>query len=339
MTAPNQRNALIAFGRQSAEGTALSAPKFEIPLGSGSAGPAREIDDLPWAFDNARDKLGHFVSQVSGVIDWTDLPLLPKSAPALLYAVLGALATSGAGPYSQVATPANTIPFMTAFFQQPGPQYHKLADAKFGRLELGFDSGGPLLASVAGLAKTPTRSGSKWSAASVVESPVSAPFYRYAGATMLLDVASTPASSQVHSIGSGSLVIDNNLEGDQTDGYGFAAIDEGDRDITLDLTDVRLEDSNLINTIFFGSSSGTDVSTVTQYGSIDFTFLGSDAAAGTVRKMQITIPRLLFTVSAVPGADASGGPAKYDISAEAAKPSSGAMITATFLNDETGANY
>lgn len=329
------RSAVVGFGRQTAEGSALSVPKFEIPMGAGLVGPEKAVEELPWTFDS-QDSAGHYVSRTSGLIDVT-VPILPKSCVTVLQAVLGARSTSGAGPYTHVLTPADTLPFLTWFFAQPGGNYWTLADSKVGSFGLTFSAGSPLELSLSGAGKTSTRAGSKWGAASLVEGVD--PFFTYIGADMRFDVGATPAVTQVHSIGAGSISVNRNLDNIQTDRIGYDYMAEQNRSIEVSLDDVVFESNDVINTIFTGTTSGTTISGATVYGSFKATFIGSDQAAAATRSLVIELPRVLWAVDRIPSADPSGAVTRYTVTGGVAKPTSGATITATVINGDSGTNY
>ena len=328
------RSAVIGYGKQSAEGSALSAPKFETPMGAGFAGPERSVTELPWTNDS-QDPVGNYVNRVGGIVDAT-LPVLPVSSVALLEAVLGSRSTSGVGPYTHAITPSDTLPFMTFFYAQPGANYWTLADTKVGSYQLRWSPGNPLEVAISGIAKTVTRADAKWSAATLVEGVD--PFFTMTGATMKFHgSSSTPAT--VSNIGSGSISVNRNLDGIQTDDIGYQYMAEQKRAMEVSLDNVVFEDNDLINTIFTGTTSGTTLSSAPVYGSIEFTFLGSDQAVAATRSLKIALPNVLWTVAQVPGADPSGATLRYTVTGAAAKPSSGATVTATVINATSGAAY
>lgn len=331
----SSRSATIGFGKQASEGSALSAPKFETAMGAGVVSPERSTAELPWTNDS-QDSIGDFVERVGGVIDAT-LPILPVSAGAVLEGILGSRSSSGSGPYTHVFTPSDTLPFMSWFFAQPGGNFWTLTDAKLGSWRLGWTPGQPLEASVTGIGKTVTRAASKWSAATLAESVD--PFLTYIGATMKFDVGNTPASTTVRNIAGGSIALNRNLEGIQTDAINYQFMGENKRDLEVSLDDVVFGDNDLINSIFTGTTSGTTMSGQVVYGSCEFLFLGSDQAAAATRSLKIALPRVLWTVDRVPAADPGGQTLRYTVTGRASKPSSGATITATLINGSAGAVY
>lgn len=335
MTVTSQRDAVIGFGKQTAEGSALSVPKFETAMGGGFIGPVRTTEELPWT-NESQDHVGDFVSLLGGTIDAT-LPVLPVSAGALLELILGSRSTSGAGPYTHAITPSDTLPFGTFFYKQPGGNYWTLADAKLGSWALNWSPGQPLEAVVSGIGKTLTRAGTKWSAAALDEDVE--PFFTYIGATMKFEAATTPATTTVRNIAGGSISVNRNLDPIQTVGFGYDYMAEQKRDIEVALDDTVFESNDLINTIFTGTTSGTSLSSALVYGSCKFQFIGSDQTAAATRSLVIELPRVLWTVDQIPPADPGGQTLRYTVMGKVSKPSSGASITATLINGSAGTVY
>ena len=331
----SSRSAVVGFKRQTAEGTPAATPAFEIPMGGGLVGPERAVEELPWTFDS-QDSAGHYVSRTSGLIDVT-VPVLPRSCVSVLQAVLGARTTSGAGPYTHVLTPADTLPFFTWFFAQPGGNYWTLADSKVGSFALNWSAGSPLELSLSGGGKTATRAAAKWGAATVVEGVD--PFFTYIGADMRFDVGATPAVTQVRNIGAGSVSVNRNLEMIQTDRIGWEYMAEQNRSMEVSLDNVVFENNDVINTIFTGSTTGTTLSGATVYGSFKATFIGSDQVAAATRSLVIELPSVLWAIDRIPAADPGGGVTRYTVTGSVKKPTSGATITVTCVNSDSGTNY
>ena len=335
MTTYSSRAAVIGFGRQTAEGSALTVPKFETPMGGGLAGPERSVQELPWTNDS-QDSVGDYVERVGGIVEAT-LPVLPVSAGAILQGILGSLSTGAGPPYPHTFTPADVLPFMTWFYSQPGGNYWTVADVKLGSWALNFAPGTPLEASVQGMGKTTTRSGSKWSAATLVETVD--PFFTYIGSTVKFDAAATPATSTVRNISNGSISVNRNIDTIQTDAVNYQFMAEQKRDIAISLDNTVFENNDLINTVFTGSTSGTTMSGQVAYGSYEMKFIGSDQAAAATRSLTLTFPRVLWTISRVPAADPQGSTLRYTVTGKASKPSSGATMTAVLINASAGTVY
>lgn len=326
------RSAVLGFGRQAAEGTPLATPRFEIAMGGGYVGPERTVDTLPFTTDT-QDRVGEFVSRVAGSIDCS-VPVLPSSVGALFQAVLGARQTVGS---LHTFTPADALAWFTFFYAQPGGNFITLEDAKLSRAQLNFQPGQPLTMDLSGGGKDVRRAGTKWATASLVE-PVD-PFFTYIGAEMLLDVDATPAATRVRNIAGGNIAIDRNIERIQTDEVGDTYLVEQGREISVTLDDTVFEDNDVINTVFFGSPTGTELSATTVYGSIDFGFVLNDGTPRATTELRVRCPRVNFSVDALPAADPGGGAVRYSVVGNVSKPATGASIEVVLRNAETGTNY
>lgn len=330
------KTAVCGFGRQTDEGTALTVPKFESPMGSGGIQPERDVQPYPWTNDS-RDNVGNFVSRTSGNFT-LPVPLLPKSTGAILRAGLGDLTsdTDLYDPDVHTIIPADSLPWYTMFFGIGG-EYLILEDAKVGTLQIAGSAGQPLEATMTGVGKVVERiqPAAKWGTASNDE-PVE-PFFRFIDSTIKLDVASTPATTTVHNVPNMSITVENNLDMIQTDEIGYSIIGEGARDVSVSCTDVVLEDFDFIKTVFFGSTTGTALSSQVVYGSMSFTFGLSDESGDA--ELVLSSPRLQWNVAQWPGADPAGVPIRYSLMGSASKPASGNVLTATLTNEYDGTDY
>lgn len=330
------REAVIGFGRQTAKGTPLAVPKFEIAMGGGHAAPTRNVEELPWT-NESQDVLGHYVNLIGGTVSLTGLPVLPKSCVALWNAALGALATSGASdPYDHAVTPSDDLDWHTFFYAEPGGLYYTVPDVKISTLTLNWSPGQPLTLDLGGTGGEAVPSDTKWGAATVTEAVD--PFFTYIDAAMKIEAATTPAATTVHNIASGNISVNRNVEPIQTDGISYYDQVEQKREISVSLPDVVFEDNAFRRTVLTGTSSGTEVSSVPTYGSTLFVFPLSDGTATTSRKLQVALPRLLWATEPI-DADPAGGALRYSLAGNASKPTSGAIATVSVLNGDTGANY
>ncbi len=331
------RSAKYGLGRQTAEGTALTVPKFELHMGGGGLMPDRTVQEYPWTGDS-QEPLGHYVQKNAGRFE-VQLPVLAQSAPAILYGAFGALATTGAAdPYTHTATLADDLPWMTHFFKMPGGDFLTLVDAKFGSWALGGVPGDPLTFNANGIGKRLPASETTWGAATVVEPKE--PFFNMIGATLKLDTSTTPATTQVRWIANHTITLNRNLADIQTDGIGNQYVVPQKRTLEIALNDAVPENLDIFNQSFYGTAdpSGTDLVASVVYGSIDFLYSLSDGTVTTSRKLQITVPRVRFTVDPIQ-ANASGDVSRYNIAGQASKPATGSMIQAVVLNAQSGTNY
>lgn len=333
------RGAALALKRQASEGTAETSPTFEIPVGDGAVvGPEITEEDAPYTYDS-QDSLASIVTKNSGIVD-APVPALPQSSVAIWQAVLGSRSTGAAvgGVYPHTLTPADTEPLYTWWGLQPGANYHRVGDTKLDQLECRWQAGGIVELGFSGEGKlTPTRAGSKWSAATVTETLF--PHFTAINMSVKFEASTTPATTVTHDVQSGVIRVGRNLQPVQTDGLTNSFLAEGMRDIGVDLNGVVMQDQSLINTIFYGSSSGTTAKTTPVYGSIIIRFLNSNQDAEATSSMTITLPKVEWRMDRVPGASTSGDVVTYDVSGKAYKPDSGAIITVLIQNSVAGTTY
>jgi hypothetical protein len=334
------RATAVAFGRQTDGNTALASPKFEIPYGGGQGAPEKQTQELPWIADS-QDVLGYFTNYVRNPIGFNNLAPLPRSLVTLVEGILGTRTTTGAAdPYNHDLTPADDLPWLTWWWRQPGDNYWLSPHVKVNSLEIPFAAGQPLGINVTGAGKggtAPSRSGAKWTAATVVEA--SQPFFTFINADVLIDPTTTPAATQVRYVPGGTIRFIRDLEEIQTDGLGNQFIQPTTRRFEFDFNDVVVENNDFINSFITGSTTGTNPSVQIAYGSLSLSFGLDDNTAKTSRVFKVVAPRVQYLLGALPEGSADGSTARLTMTGRAVKPSSGAIVTATVKNSESGTNY
>lgn len=132
-----KRIGFFGFGRQPAgKGTPLANPVYGLGLRGGGV--------LAIELDQEADAIT-FSSRVSADADRNGVNpaaaiqtrLWPSSAGLLLYAALGAINTTGAGPYTHTVTPAADVPYLTLFGRLDS-EYHNIEDAKLDQLTISW---------------------------------------------------------------------------------------------------------------------------------------------------------------------------------------------------------
>jgi hypothetical protein len=125
----------LAAGIQSAKGTPQATPKVKLRITGGAVLPDPTIIDLPETDSSfQRSKSAKVGQSIGGAIEgfWrTD------EIAFLAYAHLGALATSGAGPYDHLATAAAQTKYLTLFpAYDATAQVDRYSDCKITELTL-----------------------------------------------------------------------------------------------------------------------------------------------------------------------------------------------------------
>lgn len=314
--------ATVGVAKQTAKGAAAANPTFLFGI---SDGPTIKTDTK-----QERSKLTSGTRAAPGVDRTSFEPGMDykqrahvASLPLLLYAALGGKATTGAGPYTHVLTPAAVLPYLTFFGTLDGLNT-SVADCRIDELTLSFDGPGPVEVAVAANGTTigfpatitPTTDETR------------APYFAAAGGTFKLDVASgTPVAAAVKS---GELKLKNSVDPIQlASSISPNDVMPGALEIDVSMTVVP-EDFGLWRTITTGSAGGTTIRESVLYGSMEWDFTN-----GT-NTFVLACPRVAF-VTEVPDSDAGGGAAEADLSGIVVLPLSGAQITATCVN--TTASY
>lgn len=327
-----------AWGRQTAEGSALAGPKFEIPLRSGDMDPGKVIENLPYTQDS-QDNIGQFVPSQNPGLSLT-VPATIQAFPSLAYSAMGALATTGASaPYSHAATFANSLPWYTWWFKGPEGIYWKLTDAKTDTFEVAYSAGQPLDVNLSVLAKSCTPLDAAWSTATVEESATAATLLSMNGASLKLEHSTTPATTEFHESSSGSFSISRNIDARQTDEITRHVLAEQSREIVANIEDAALQDVTWLRAIYTGTDSGTTMSNSPQEGSLEWTFLCMDGTAAATKSAVIAAPRASWMVSTLAGGSGDGGTATYGFTAAILKPTSGETVTITTKNAYAGVAY
>jgi hypothetical protein len=328
------RQSVIGFKKQVAVGTPATAPAYEIPLGGGSVGPIPNLEPLPWTADSQAE-IGHFVSHL-GAGGTVNLPFLPISHPLLLEFILGQLLTTGpvSSVYTHAGAPLDDMPVFTTFYKSPDGNYFTIQDCKMGDWSLNGKAGQPLSMDCNIMGRQAPRSGTKWSAATLVEGVDN--FLTFIGADIRVDVGATPATTQIHNVDDLTLSVNRNIDAIQTDGFYDQYHAPNKREVVLSMPSAVAESTDFFNSVHYGSASGTTQSTAPLYGAAKLKFSGvSDAT----KYLEIALNRVLYMIEQTPEADPSGGTVRYGITGAVSQPSSGSQITTVTKNTDSGANY
>ncbi len=304
----------IAMAKQTAKGSAASAPTVKLLVRSGGIGPQKGTSRYETT-DIGRAPGGMFVNNV-GVQGAFECYAEPGAMALLWYLLLGANADAGAGPYTHTATPSTDIPYCTIWDSTGGTLTEKYVDCKIGSLTLSGDAGNPLIVSidnVFGLAATYADTGADALAALA---PAGYLFYEAQGAFKYDTVAQT-----THRF---SMTFDNNLSPYQADAITYSDVDPGN--ITIDASfECRWTGPTAFpayKTEFYGGGT-TLVSTVPSNHAFQVIWTRTSSL-----KLQLDLPQTKWVVTR-PEKDSGGDPLNAAVSMFAEKPSGSAMITAT----------
>lgn len=246
----------------------------------------------------------------------------PRSMPLLWFAALGTNVDGGAGPHTHTATPAQDLPYLTAFLRYGSGEYEKLVDCKVNKLGVSWDERQPCQAAVELMGCLPTLGTAAFTTTNDESlTPYHGP---NAGVFTLDEISATPAAAQVKS---GSIEVNNNLKAiplsksvlpddvfpaDQTT-EGVIGL------IPNDLTDWRK--------VISGSGSGTTVLQTPPLGSFSLKTIIDGNNDQTMSALRVAFE------TDIPDADASGGPMELDLAYKVLRPLDGsASFTALSRN-------
>jgi hypothetical protein len=315
------KSAWIAAGKQTAKGTAATAPKHMYPFAGGNVQPRREVERLQET-DDKRD-MGVTYVRSSGVEGSAEVYVRDASVDFLIAAALGAVVDSGTMPnYSHAITPASALPYLTVWRMIGDTLYEKFTDVMVSELSIRAEAGSPLVASVGLVGLTPERLTSDPTGAWAGVTLESGTVYTYNDATVTL------AGGATSLVSSFEMTISNNVETQQTDSVTPYDLVPGTLEVTLGF-DMIFESLNEYNRFHYGTTSGTTVSNSLATVAANFKF-----DKGANNEVTFDFPGIAYEEFPVePQAD--GGAVTVSVRAAAQRQSGGtAMVTATVKNQK-----
>lgn len=313
-----KRIAGVGLSKQTAKGSPVAAATFGLGVRGGSVFNvelAQENDAITFssrisAYDN---RTGVNPGASVATRAW------PRSMGLLLYGALGAISTSGAGPYTHTITPGATLPYLT-HFAQLDTEYFKLQDSKINTLTISWTERGPveveyeLLGTIATL----------YTASYTVTNDESQQ-NRFIPPGGVFQVDGKDASPATASIVGGRISIQNNLVPIPLSASVVPDdIMEAEAMIEYELR-LMPTDTVLWRELTTGASAGTAPTGFEVYGSASSKFTISAS-----EDMTLAATKVAF-LGDYPEADPSGGPAEVTVVGRVKKPA-GAAFTATVIN-------
>lgn len=319
----NRSLQLVGLAKQSARGTPAANPTFSHGVAGGTVGGIDITQErAPLTSASRTTPLADRTEASGGMGDYS-FRAHTKTIGLYLYGVLGALATTGAGPYVHTITDSTAIPYMTLFGKYGGSIIQSIQDCRIDELVLSWDEAGPVTVEVTIVGTLPNFSATF----SATTDESRAQYFSAAGGTFKLDTDSaTPVTARVKG---GRIAIRNQVEavvlsaslipGEQM---------EGNVEIDFDLTIVPDTDLADWRTVVTGSAAGASISEVPIYGSAEVQFNnGADS-------LKFTSSRVGF-ITDFPEADPGGGPAELELTGMVVQPSAGgASLTAVLTNTQ-----
>ena len=325
---------LIGVAKQTAKGTAASAPTYVHGLTGGQTFKLdRSVSEDAVACGIRTGTDSHVDSVVPGV----DIETFGYSDALGLYllGVLGNIVSAsqsgtGLSAYKHTATLGNTLPYLT-FWGNVGGEITRVDDAKIDQLEMDFEGNKPLefgitaigLAALFGLSAFP---------GSVDPSCFDGYFVPTGGTFKIETLGDTPAVAPVVK---GNISINNNSKAEPLAGMVTPGdVEEGKCSVGGSIT-VKPSDMTLYRKMVTGSASGTELTGVMVYGSFELSFTHSKE---TDHKLKVSATHVPFTCD-FPSVDPNGGAAEIDFSFENIGVTSASGSPITFVLENDTASY
>jgi hypothetical protein len=321
MTTMQSAIALVGVAKQTAKGTAAAQPVFAHGITDGAIMSLDITQDLEEHTSATRFSPGVNRTEAQPGAEFT-CRAHPKTLGLYLYAALGAISTSGAGPYVHVITLGSDLPYLSLFGKM-GSEMYRVPDAKVDELKLSWSGNEPLEIALS-LLGCEVDVQATWTP-TTDESIAS--YWTPVGGTYQLDIDGTTLAAAP--ITGGEISIANSAEPVFLSGLitpDDIVVGKQAVDVTLEMTPPNLRDWQ---TVVTGTSAGTSVSGVPVYGSFSVTFVnGADT-------LVVACTRVPFLID-FPDSDPAGGAVTVTAVGQVVLPTAGTTpITATVTNTQT----
>jgi hypothetical protein len=326
---PAENVGSIRFAFQTVKGTKAAASVYGSRLAGGTmVGPMR-TDEFFDETTGAQMRDARYPSEVHAA-GAPEMFVPPNAAAAMLYAVLGDVATTGiADPWSHEITAATSLPWMTWWRNVGALLFGYSIDCKVTQLVISGEANKPLRMTATVMGLDP-RYASAEETTATIEITDRVLYYDGKGA-LQLEGAAVPCMRSF------TLTINRNGESIPGDDIIPCDITEGLFDITL-ATTALFTDVSLYNRIMFGSATPSADAAVSrdifELGGtgVDFLFTRVAASPGPERSIHLEIPRMAVDPFE-PAIGTGNSPMTQVLSMSALQPAAGASpITATVLN-------
>ncbi len=306
--------------KQSAKGTPATPAvltTYKNPFSGGNIMPVREVDRLSET-DSSRDQGVSYVV-TSGVEGSPEFYVRDSSIAAYLFWVLGGIATTGTTNYVHTITPANALPYVTAWKSMGDLLWERYQDCQVGSLSISAEAGQPLTATAGIQGLIPTRLTADPSTAPAIAIEAGS-VYNFNDATVTLGGAATAL------IRSFELTIENNIQRQQTDAVTPYDVYVGTREVSIGF-DMYFETLDEYNKFHYGGAAGTAVSATVFTTTAAFQF-----DKGANNQILFTLPSIAYEEFPV---EPSAGGDPVIVSVRAVGQRSGSpIVTAVVKNQQ-----
>lgn len=320
MATVESRIAHVGIAKQTAKGTPTATPLYSHGLRSGSVHKTDITQDLDEQTALDINPVSYALRE-GGVpgFEWTSR-INYLSAPLYYYGLLGAVSTTGAGPYTHVITPAASPPYFTVHGRHD-TFYTRVADTRIDEIGLSWEGVQTPEMSVKGIGTT-LLAGTTWTATN--DESANQPLPTVGGTFSFAVDSGTPASAP---IAGGSIVISRNVQPVMLSKQSAPddAVPTGP--VMLECTlKLIVADLNEWREIVTGDSANTALADTPLYGSFLVKFL-----IDSTKSLQIDCTKVAFMCD-FPEANPTGGPTEITVVGKMVKPAAGAAVTVTGIN-------
>lgn len=314
-----KRIAFIGVSKQTAKGSPAAGATYGLGVRGGSIfrlDLEQESDAITFASRISPDENRLAVNPGASFLT----RLWPRSSGLLLYGALGAIGTTGVGPYTHTITPAADLPYFTVF-SALDTEYHKVADCKVDSLTISWTERSPLEIELSMMGITETLYTATWLPPTNDESGQPR-FSPPGGVFQIHGRSGSPAEA---AITAGRITIANGLVGIPLS-KAIRPDDVFPAEQVIDCAFTLMPASTLEwRRALTDADAGTSAAGVAVYGSFSEKFT-IDAS----NDLTLAATRVAFT-GEYPDADPAGGPAELELVGRVKKPA-GDAFTATLIN-------
>lgn len=327
MSGISSKRGSIALAVQSAKGTPATAPKVKFLLaGDPTLAPTKTRGR--YQMTDASQDNGPAYTSLMAVEGGMTVYAHPDGLALLSAAVSGANADSGiAVPYTHVATPADDMLWVTMWREVGGVIIERFHDVKLHAMRLEGSAGQPLTVALDAIGCTSTFEESN--AALTGLAALTSHGFLYPEADGLIKL--NGVAKRIHKV---SIGIARNASGYQADGFGYADVDPGSREVTLSFA-TRFGSGAIgvadYREFYYGSAAGTamDAAVATRPFEIEFRRSANES-------WKIALPEVSY--AAVPiNPSTSGDPIEVEVACEVERPAAGNIYTITTIDSKATA--
>ena len=320
----------IMLAKQAAKGTPATTNVFSTGVTSGGTFDVQIQQSLVSATTGTRD-FAYMNREAVKPAFSIQSPMYVKTCGLWLASALGTNTDSGAGPtYTHTGTSSatNTLPYLTVwgYVDPAAGQYMQISSAMVDSLDINFTQNGVVDMKAAGFGSGFL----KTTIPTVTTDETKGTFFTLLGSSGIKfdTLTSTPVTARIMS---GTIALQNQLSIIEDPSTVLPSdVFPGTRTATISLT-IQPDDYTAWLAIVTNTTTGTGVSTVVPYGSVELNFAEYPAPVSNAATLKLQLPRVAWTVTS-PVSDPNGGPADITLTGQILGGPAITAITTTLVN-------